>query len=67
MSCWLRSWGDSEPVGMKVGMGGGGLFLLLFLDFRGHMLHCGTLELGNIRFGYEYRTSLIVAIIVKWI
>ena len=31
------------------------------------MLHCGTMELGNIRFGYEYRTPLIVAIIVKWI
>ena len=26
MSCWLRSWGDNEPVGMKVGMGGGVCF-----------------------------------------
>ena len=34
MTCWLKSWGDHEPVGMSIGLGGGVLFLLLLLDFR---------------------------------
>ena len=26
MTCWLKSWGDHEPVGMSVGLGGGFCF-----------------------------------------
>ena len=31
MTCWLRSWGDNEPVGMSVGLGGGGYFVFVVI------------------------------------
>ena len=31
MTCWLRSWGDNAPVGMSVGLGGGGYFVFVVI------------------------------------
>ena len=34
MSCLLRSWGDNEPVGMKVGLGGGGFVFVVIVGLQ---------------------------------